>query len=94
MTEEEDFNTFDSHDCGGAVLMLGIVPAVMAYVFDDHNVVLAALFAGIAVVIAAAVWGLSLITHWRIIPRLVSLAGAVLTPLYVALAVYLWCNMD
>jgi len=93
MADEEEFNAFDSLDCGGAVLMLGIVPAVMGYVFDDHNVLLAATLGGGAFLLAMAVYLLALLTRWRIIGHIVGLIGSVLTPCYVAVAVYLWWAM-
>lgn len=93
MADEEEFNAFDSLDCGGAVLMLGIVPAVMGYVFDEHNVVLAATLGGAAVILALAVYLLSLLTHWRLIGQIVGLVGCVLTPCYIAAAAYFWWAM-
>lgn len=69
--------------------MLGIAPAVMAYVFAD-NVVLAIIFGVAAVVLAAAVYILSLITRWRFIPPIVDLLGIILTPAYVVVAIWLW----
>ncbi len=93
MADEEEFNAFDSLDCGGAVLMLGIVPAVMGYVFDDHNVLLAATLGGVAFLLAVAVYLLALLTRWRMISYIVGLVGGVLTPCYVAAAVYFWWAM-
>lgn len=93
MADEEEFNAFDSLDCGGAVLMLGIVPAVMGYVFDEHNIVLAATLGGIAVLLALAVYLLALLTRWRLIGQIVGLAGSILTPCYIAAAVYFWWAM-
>lgn len=88
--EAEDLNEFNSWDTLGAMLMLTMVPAVMNYVFNDQDVVGSAVIAGIGVVISVAVFGLSLLTRWRIISRVVNMLGCVLTTLYVALSVYLW----
>ena len=88
--EAEDLNEFNSWDTLGAMLMLTMVPAVMNYVFNDQDVVGSAVIAGIGVVISVAVFGLSLLTRWRIISRVVNMLGCVLTTLYIALSVYLW----
>lgn len=91
MEEPEDFNQFNSADCGGAVLMLGIVPAVMCFVFSEPTNYVLTVFIGVLALLAAlVVWGLAAVTKWRLIPVLVNLAGCVLAPFYVAIAVYLW----
>lgn len=92
MGESEDFNQFSGADCGGAILMLGIVPAVMCFVFTEPtNYVLVVALGLLAVLLAAAVWGLAAVTKWRIIPAAVNVLGCVLAPFYVAIAIYLWC---
>lgn len=88
--EAEDLNEFNSWDTLGAMLMLTMVPAIMNFVFNDQDVVGSAVIAGIGVVISVAVFGLSLLTRWRIISRVVNALGCVLTALYIALCVYLW----
>lgn len=92
MPEQEDLNTFDSLDCGGAVLMLGATPAAISYFLLD-NMVLAITFGVIAVVVALLVYVLSLITHWRLIPRIVDILGMTLTPLFFGIAIWIWCTM-
>lgn len=88
--EAEDLNEFNSWDTLGAMLMLTMVPAIMNYVFNEQDVVGSVVIAGIGVVISVAVFGLALLTRWRIISRVVNLLGCVLTTLYIALSVYLW----
>lgn len=91
MEEPEDFNQFNSADCGGAVLMLGIVPAVMCFVFTEPtNYVLTVSVGVLAVLVALVVWGLAAVTKWRLIPTLVNLLGCILAPFYVVIAIYLW----
>ena len=45
---DEDFNEFNSWDCGGAACMLAAVPAVFYFVFGGHDYVGAAMLAGVA----------------------------------------------
>lgn len=88
--EAEDLNEFNSWDTLGAMLMLTMVPAIMNYVFNEQDVVGSAVIAGIGVVISVTVFGLALLTRWRLISRVVNLLGCVLTTLYIALSVYFW----
>lgn len=43
-----------------------------------------------SVLVSLAVLGLSLLTRWRIIGRMINLAGTVLTPVYVIITVCHW----
>lgn len=88
--EPEDFNAFNSWDILGAMLMLTLVPAIMNFVFNDKELLVTAVIAGIGVVVSLAVFLLALVTRWRIIGRLVNVLGCVLTTLYFAVAIYLW----
>lgn len=88
--EQEDFNAFDSWDCFGASLMLGITPAILNFVFNDKDILSTMVLAGIGGLAALVVLLLSLITRWRIIGVAVNLIGCVLTVFYIAVAVYLW----
>lgn len=90
--EEEDFNAFDSWDCLGASLMLAIMPAALNFIFNDKDLISTALLGIVGVAVSGAVFLLALVTRWRIIGTLVNLAGCVLTPIYVAIAVYCWCR--
>ena len=86
-----DYNAFNSWDSFGASFMLGIVPAIMNYVFTEpHDVAGSIFIAVVAVLISVVILGLSLVTRWPIIGTLVNLAGNILTPLYVGIAVYFW----
>ena len=86
-----DYNAFNSWDSFGAALMLGIVPAIMNYVFTEpHDVTGSIFIAALAVLISLVILGLSLVTRWAIIGTLVNLAGIILTHLYVGIAAYYW----
>lgn len=96
MSEQaEDLNTFSCWDNFGATLMLGLVPAAMCYVFDDEHKISTLVTIGLfSLLISVVVLALSLITRWRIIGAIVNLAGAILTPVYVGIAVYAWWPED
>lgn len=86
-----DYNAFNSWDSFGASLMLGVVPAIMNYVFTEpHDVAGSIFITVVAVLISVVVLGLSLVTRWTIIGTLVNWAGYILTPLYVCIAAYYW----
>lgn len=71
--------------------MLGIVPAVMCFVFTEPtNYALTISVGVLAVLMALVVWGLAAVTKWRLIPSLVNMLGCILAPFYVAIAIYLW----
>lgn len=92
--EPEDFNAFTHWDCFGATLMLGLTPAIMNFVFNDKELVSTVLLAGIGLLVALVVWLLAFVTRWRIIGKLVNMAGLVLTLIYIGVAVYCWWPSD
>lgn len=93
--QAEDYNAFNSWDSFGASLMLGIVPAIMNYVFTDPHDEYGSIFiAFLAVLISLGILAVSLITRWRIIGTIINIAGCILTPLYVAIAAYCWMPED
>ena len=93
--QAEDYNAFNSWDSFGASLMLGIVPAIMNYVFTDPHDEYGSIFiALLAVLISLGILAVSLITRWRIIGTIINMAGCILTPLYVAIAAYCWMPED
>jgi hypothetical protein len=92
---QEDYNAFNSWDNFGATLMLGIVPAVMNYVFTkEHEVGSSIFIAVIGLLISLVVLAVSLITRWRIIGQMVNIAGMVLTVVFWAFASYFWWIQD
>ena len=93
MSEEpEDLNEFNSWDILGAMLMLTIVPAVFNFVFNNQDITGSCVIAAIAVVVSLLVFGLSVLTRWKIIGKIVNLLGNVLTVGYIVLAIYLWTS--
>lgn len=88
---EEINNDFNSWDCFGASLMLGITPAILNFVFNDKDIVSTALLASVGIIVAGIVLLVSLITRWKLIGVLVNFFGWVLTIVYISIAVYMWC---
>lgn len=88
MDSEEVNNDFNSWDCLGAGLMLGITPAILNFVCNDKEIVSTVIFAGIGVIIAVVVWLVALITRSRLVGVVVNWAGSVLTVLYIAIALF------
>ncbi len=88
--EEEDFNAFDSWDCLGASMMLAIMPAALNFIFNDKDLVSTVILGVIGGSISIAVSLLAFVTRWRIIGTLVNLAGCILTPIYIFIALYCW----
>lgn len=95
-SEPENLNDFDAIDCGLAALMLGIVPAIIHFVFcgGTETLVTTGIMGVVGVFAAVAVWALAAITRSRVVGILVNWAGCILTPLYIALTVYLWMQDD
>ncbi len=91
-SQPEDLNEFDALDCGLATLMLCEVPAIIYLVLGGgmQSLVVTGLMAVAGFVVAVAVWGLACYTNSRVVGLLVNWAGCVLTPLYIAVSVYLW----
>ena len=90
--EPEDLNAFDSEDCFGAVLMLGIVPVVLNYVFNKEQMGLTIMLGVLAGALAVAVYLLAKLTGWKMVGRIVNLIGCILVPVYIVVAVMLWCS--
>ena len=93
--QQEDYNAFNSWDSFGATLMLGIMPAIMYYVFTkadkgEPDISLIVLIVLAAVLISLAVLAVSLVTRWRLIGTMVNVAGAILAPVYITIAVCAW----
>lgn len=90
--EEEDFNAFNCWDCLGASLMLAIMPAALNFIFNDKDLVSTAILGVIGVGISVAVFLVAFITRWRIVGTLVNIAGWILTPIYIVIAITCWCR--
>lgn len=92
MSADEDFNEFNSWDCGGAAFMLAVVPAVMYYVFSDHDYKGTATLIFIAGGVGLFVFIVAYFTRSRVVGRLLQLVGVVLCVLYWLYAFHLWAN--
>lgn len=92
MSADEDFNEFNSWDSGGAACMLAAVPAIMYYVFSDHDLIGTATLMGIAAGVGLLVFLLAHFTRSRIIGRLVQLIGVVVCVFYWGYAFHLWAT--
>ena len=95
-SEPQDLNEFDATDCGLAALMLGVVPAIIHFVFCGgmDSLVVTGIMGAAGVFLGVAVWAVAYYTHTRVVGILVNLAGCILTPLYIAVTVYLWVYGD
>lgn len=93
-SEPEDFNAFNHWDCLGASLMLGIVPAILNFVFNDKDIISTVFLAGAGIAVAVLVFLVAWITRWRIVGVIVNWVGTALTVLYISIAVYLWIPKD
>ena len=96
-SEPQDLNEFDATDCGLAALMLGVVPAVIHFVFCGgmDSLVVTGIMGVAGALLGVAVWAVAYYTHTRLVGILVNLAGCILTPIYIAVTVYLWvCGDD
>lgn len=87
---EEINNDFNSWDCFGATLMLGITPAVLNFVFNDKDIVSTIAWAAGGFLVALVVWLFAALTRWRIIGEIVNWAGCFLTVAYITFAVIMW----
>lgn len=89
--QQEDLNAFNSWDCFGATLMLGIVPGVIHYATTDpHDEMGAALMCVVGVIISVVVLAIALITRWRIIGTIVNWAGGAITIMFIIYMTLFW----
>ena len=91
MSEEpEDYNAFGKWDAVGAAAMLGIVPAVYHFIFNNHDIPGTISWASISLVAAAGVYLLSFVMDGKAVGRIVNLVGMVLTVIYIIIGYFLW----
>lgn len=89
--EQEDMNAFNSWDCFGATLMLGVVPGIIHFATTEpHDVTGAAVYCGIGVLIALVVLAVALITRWRFLGAIVNAAGTILTVVFIMYITLFW----
>ena len=92
MSAEDDFNEFNSWDCGGAAIMLGMVPVVMYYVFSNHDLMGCVMLAGIALGAGLVVFLLAHFTRSRVVGRLMQLVGTILCVIFWGYAFHMWAT--
>ena len=91
MSEEpEDYNAFGKWDAVGAAAMLGIVPAVFHFIFNDHDIPGTISWAIISPIAAAGVYLLGFVMDGKAVGRIVNLVGMVLTVIYIIIGYFLW----
>lgn len=80
--EVEDHNAFSRWDCMGAVAMLAIFPAVVSFVFNDHDTKGVIIWGAVAAAAMGGIFLLSLIIKDKYLSKIVNIAGAVITLFY------------
>lgn len=96
--QEEDMNAFNSWDCFGATLMLGLTPAVIhlattrtqvgqKFVYDEAGTIMIAL---VGLIVALVVLAVALITRWKLLSKIINGLGLALTICYTAYMVNFW----
>lgn len=89
MSEEpEDYNAFGKWDAVGAAAMLGVFPAALNFVFNDHDISVSLL--SIPVLAAVAVYVAGLVIDGKVLGRIVNYTGIALTVVYALVAWYMW----
>lgn len=73
--EVEDHNAFSRWDSVGAIAMLASFPAVVTFVFNDHDIKGALVWAVVAAAAAGVVFLLSLIIKERFLNKIVNFIG-------------------
>lgn len=89
--EQQDLNEFKRWDSVGATGFLAIVPAVMYWVFVEHDVVKVAAIGGIALLAIAVVLLLTFVFSERTIGLIINKIGVILAPTYLVIAIWLFC---
>lgn len=94
--EQEDMNAFNSWDCFGATLMLGVVPGIIHYATTEpRDAIGAAVCCAIGVLVALVVLAVALITRWHFLGKLINMAGNILTLAFILYITLFWvkaCN--
>lgn len=91
MSEEpEDYNAFGKWDAVGAAAMLGIVPAVYHFIFNNHDIPGTISWAIVSPIAAAGVYLLGIVMDGKAVGRIVNLIGLILTPIYMIIGYFLW----
>ncbi|MBQ8900077.1 MAG: hypothetical protein IJY72_03895 [Akkermansia sp.] len=81
--EPEDYNAFGKWDAVGAAAMLGVFPAVLNFIFNDHDIPGTISLMSISVIAGLLVDG-------KFLGRIVNYVGIALTPIYAIIAYFMW----
>ncbi len=89
MSEEpEDYNAFGKWDAVGAAALLGVFPAALNFVFNNHDISGSLIM--IPVVAAVGVYLAGLVVDGKVLGRIVNYTGIALTVVYAIIAWYMW----
>lgn len=94
VSDQEDYNEFNSWDCAGSALMLAFVPAVIYFVFNDHDLVGTLMLSAMAAGVGVVVFFVAHFTNSRIVSRIMQLIGTVLCVLYWIYAMHKWMTTN
>ncbi len=86
----EDYNAFGKWDAVGAAAMLGVFPAVLNFIFNDHDIPGTISLMSISVIAGLAVYIAGLVVDGKFLGRIVNYVGWALTPIYTIIALYMW----
>lgn len=88
--EPEDYNAFGKWDAVGAAAMLGVFPAVLNFIFNDHDIPGTISLMSISVIAGLAVYIAGLVVDGKSLGRIVNYVGIALTPIYAIIAFFMW----
>ncbi len=86
----EDFNEFNSWDCGGAACFMAAVPAVFYFVYGGHDFVGTGILLAVALGIGLFVLLVSHLSGGRAVSRILQLLGVIFCVGYWAFAIHMW----
>ncbi len=97
MEEDDDYKEktdMKSWDCAISVLLIGIVPIAIYFVFYNREIKSLLPYVVTLLISAVAVFMLVAITGWVIVGRIIHLLGCILTPLFFYMAYLIWDAND
>ncbi len=86
--EPEDYNAFGKWDAVGAAALLGVFPAALNFVFNNHEI--SGTLLAIPVIAAVAVYIVGIVVDGKALGRIVNYTGVVLTMVYAVMAWFMW----
>ncbi len=79
-----------SWDCAIAVLMIGIVPITIYFVFYNRNLWSLIIPVSLLLFCALAVFAVVALTGWVVVGRIIHALGCVLTPIFFYMTYLIW----